>query len=456
MPVVTFEQNFFTDDLKERSTSLWQKAGASLQDLKDGNCLGADLAGWYDYPEKGGYQEAKDISDFVKNLEVDYDTVVVVGIGGSYLGTRAIADSLNHSYLGQVPAHLAGYKKQLIYAGHHLSEAQTLEILDLLGNRLPIINVISKSGGTTEPGVAFRVLRRYLEERFGTEGAKDRILVTTGQEKGALRQLAFENSYKTFDVPSEVGGRYSVLTPVGVLPLALAGFNVEKLMAGAGEVFRELKEPFDEENPHPALCYAAARLAAYHDGKKVELLAYSDPKLRFFVEWWKQLFGESEGKDGKGLFPSGVSYTTDLHSIGQMMQAGERILLETFLTFEENSSSQMTERRLKIPEAKENLDGLGYIENRFIADIDAAAIKATKLAHFDGGVPCLEVKVKEKNEAALGALMAFFEVACAVSGAMLGVNPFDQPGVENYKENLCALLGKPGYEQLNFELRKRF
>lgn len=459
MTFITLDQKFFTEPLLERAEAYQPRVCKALADLQQGDCLGHDFTGWYQYPQKAGFKEIGEISHYVKELDVDYDIVVVVGIGGSYLGTRAVADALSHSYTGMVQESLGGFRKPIVYAGHHLSESESLELLDLLDQKHPIVNVISKSGTTTEPGIAFRVLRDYMNRRFGASAARDRIVVTTDPEKGSLRKLAEETEYVTFAIPPEVGGRFSVLTPVGMVPLALAGFDVQSMMQGADRVFRELGEfQGDRAWQHPVLNYAKSRMAAYDAGKKVEVLAFSDPKLRSLVEWWKQLFGESEGKDGKGLFPSGLAYTTDLHSMGQFMQAGERILLETFLTFSEDtySSSKAGERRLKVPTAKDNFDGLGYLENRYIADVNAAAVKGTKLAHYDGGVPCLEVRVRRKTEESLGGLIGFFESACALSGAMLGVNPYDQPGVEDYKVNLFALLGKPGFEQLASDLRQRF
>lgn len=458
MTIVSLDQSFLTDELNQAACDLLPLARKSLEELKNGSCLGSDFTGWYDYPKQQGFKEVGDIKDFVQRLDVDYDTVLVIGIGGSYVGTRAVADSLNHTFQGQIDVSKAGYRKQIIYTGHHLSDSEVLEVLDLLGGRLPIVNVISKSGTTTEPGIAFRIVRKYLEERFGEKEACRRIIVTTDAEKGALRQLSSEKGYHSFVIPSSVGGRYSVLTPVGVLPLALSGFDVANLMDGADQVFSELENTEGGELNHPVLSYAAARIAAYRAGKKIELMAYSDPKLRNLVEWWKQLFGESEGKDGKGLFPSGLAYTTDLHSLGQMIQSGERTLIETFLTFKEEASvsTQSGERRLSIPSVGDNYDGLGYLESRAVSDVNHAAIRGTKVAHFDGGVPCLSLEVRRKDETGLGALMAFFEASCAVSSALLGVNPFDQPGVEDYKSNLFALLGKPGYEELGRTLRERF
>ena len=457
--MIRLDARFFPADLREAATSALSDAEAALAAVRQGECAGGEFTGWFDWPRRHGFALATEVKKYVQELGLFYDTVVVVGIGGSYLGCRAVAEALSHSY---APALSRGAKNPLrpliVYAGHNLSEAGLVELLDLLGERQPLINVISKSGTTTEPAVAFRVLREYMEQRFGKADASRRIVATTDGKKGALRQLSADAGYKTFAVPDDVGGRFSVLTAVGLVPLALGGFDVEAMMHGADEMFRS----FDGEHAssHPVLEYACLRKAAFDAGKRIDLLAYSEPRLASLVEWWKQLFGESEGKHGLGMFPAGLNYTTDLHSLGQYVQDGCRNLLQTFLTIGQVSAPAQqgptqVERRLRVPHAAVNDDDLGYLEGRFISEINQAAMLGTKVAHSDGGVPCLELQVRELNERTLGGLFAFFETACAVSALLLGVNPFDQPGVEAYKKNLFALLGKPGFEELGGALRRR-
>jgi glucose-6-phosphate isomerase len=456
--MIQLDSKFFPSDMQARAETLLPKAHKALLQLRDHSCLGGEFTGWFDWPRQRGQALWREVKEYIAKLDVYYDTVVVVGIGGSYLGTRAVADALGHEYgVAFAKSGKNARRPVVAYAGHHLSEAGLVELLDLLEERQPVINVISKSGTTTEPAVHFRVLRSYMEKRFGKTEAARRIIATTDAHKGALRKLADENGYRTFEVPDDVGGRYSVLTAVGLVPLALAGFDCERLLAGADSVFKELREGNAEG--HAVLRYAAYRNAAYEVGKKVELLSTGEPKLRNLIEWWKQLFGESEGKDGKGLFPAGLIYTTDLHSMGQYVQEGERDLLETFLLIEHPTATAgdgtNVERRIRIPHGGGDLDGLAYLEQRFVGEINAAALLGTKVAHADGGVPCLSVTIPRLDEHNLGALFAFFETACGVSGAVLGVNPYDQPGVEAYKKNLFGLLGKPGFEDLGAALRKR-
>lgn len=453
---VTCDARFFPAELKSAAEGLAKPAADALYAIRDGSCVGGEWTGWFDWPRKSGERLAAEIKDYIGKLDVYYDLVLVIGIGGSYLGTRAVSEALSHTYgiaLGKAGRHAR--RPAIVYAGHHLSEAGLVELLDLLEERQPIVNVISKSGTTTEPAVAFRVVRHYMEKRFGKTEASRRIIATTDKTKGALRRLADEAHYKTFDVPDDVGGRFSVLTAVGLVPLALATLDIERLVSGADEIFRALRE--GDPGDHPVLRYAALRTAAYRSGKKIELLATGEPRLQYLIEWWKQLFGESEGKDGKGLFTAGLSYTTDLHSLGQYVQDGERILLETFLEVEQpgGEGGAGVERRIRVPHLQGDADGLGYLEQRFLGEVNAAALLGTRLAHADGGVPCLQLGVPRLDERTIGQLLAFFETACGVSGALLGVNPYDQPGVEAYKKNLFGLLGKPGFEDLGATLRRR-
>jgi len=457
--MIRLDTRFFSPELKNSASEFHSEATAALAAVKRGDCAGGEFTGWYDWPRRHGFALAQEVKQHVAGIGRFYDTVVVIGIGGSYLGCRAVVDALTHSFhasLSRGPK--AGAKPQVVYAGHNLSEAGLIELLDFLADREPIVNVISKSGTTTEPAVAFRVIRDHMEQRYGKAEAAKRIIATTDGSKGALRRLAGDAGYKTFVVPDDVGGRFSVLTAVGLVPLALAGFDIDSLLTGADQLFRSL----DGEglSTHPVIEYATLRRAAFEAGKRVEILAYGEPRLATVVEWWKQLFGESEGKSGQGMFPAGLSYTTDLHSLGQYVQDGCRNLIQTFLNFSETlpaavRTDQKLERRLRVPHAAHNDDDLGYLEGRHISDINQAAMIGTKVAHSDGGVPSLELNLRELSESSLGELFAFFETACAVSALLLGVNPFDQPGVEAYKKNLFALLGKPGFEELGGELRRR-
>jgi len=458
-PAIRLDDRFFGDELASAAQKILPTAESALQDLIARRCKGAEWTGWFDFPQQRGPDLVRNVRKLQNDLEVHYDLVVVVGIGGSYLGTRAVSEALSHEYAALLPRLPGAKRTPIVYAGHHLAESGILELLDLLETRQPLINVISKTGTTTEPSVAFRVLRGYMERRFGKKEASRRIIATTDPAKGALRHLANESGYATFEVPADVGGRFSVLTAVGMVPLALAGLAIEDILDGADAVFKDLRATSTGGGAYgqEVTRYAACRMAAWNNGKVTEVLNYSDPKMRSFIEWWKQLYGESEGKEGKGLMPVGFASTTDLHSIGQYLQEGVRNLFETFLVFgrERSVDAFGAERRLRLPHTQNNADELGYLENRFIGDLNQAASQGTKIAHFEGGVPCLEMRVPTLDERHLGALIAFFETSCAVSGSMLGVNPFDQPGVEAYKKNLFGLLGKPGFEQLGADLRRR-
>ncbi len=445
----TLDGNFFGSDLQKAADGFLELAQEHLQSIQNKTCVDAGFTGWYDYPQNHGFRLVQEIQKTVEDLEVAYDLVLVIGIGGSYLGTRAVVHAVQHSFAGVLPSTLP----LITFLGHHLSPTAMIEVLELVADRLPVVNVISKSGTTTEPSVAFRIVKKYMENRFGRSEAAKRIIVTTDKENGALRQLAVDEGYQSFVVPDDIGGRYSVLSAVGLLPLALAKINIQSVLTGADRFFAELKRSPD----HAAMRYACMRHAAYRAGKKIEILSFGNPKLHFFVEWWKQLFGESEGKEGKGLFPTGLSYTSDLHSLGQYVQEGERIILETFLRFyEEPYVADGYEKQLRVPATGNDDDKIQYLEGINVADINKTAMEATKIAHFDGGVPCIEIFAPVLNEESVGYFFAFFETACAVSGLMLGINPFNQPGVEAYKKNLFALMGRPGYESLKKELQQRF
>jgi glucose-6-phosphate isomerase len=384
---------------------------------------GAEYTDWVTLPGDYCKDEYKRLLEAAERVRARNDVLVVIGIGGSYLGSRAVIDFLSPN-------------QNIVFAGCNLSGEALQRLTETIGERDFTINVISKSGGTTEPAVAFRYFRALCEKRYGKEGAKERIIATTDKSRGILKTLSNAEGYETFIIPDGVGGRFSVLTPVGLLPIAAAGTDTCALLEGARVMMESCASANGLDNP--ALAYAAARSALYQDGKKIEVLASFDPDFVYMGEWWKQLYGESEGKDGKGLFPAAVSYTADLHSMGQYLQDGERTLFETFIR------SDTPRDGIKVEPDPANTDGLNFLAGKTIDEINDAAYEGTKKAHTDGGVPCLTVKTGPKGAHALGQLIYFFEYACGVSGYMLGVNPFDQPGVEAYKRNMFELLGKPG------------
>ena len=404
---------------------------------------GNDFLGWVDLPDGMDESLVRKIENTAERLKQKSDVFVVIGIGGSYLGARAVIEALSHHF-----NHLKNDGPAILYAGQNISEDYMTDLLEILDSKDYSLTVISKSGTTTEPAVAFRILKNHLEEKYGIEEARQRIVAITDKEKGALKQLADEEGYETFVVPDDVGGRYSVLTPVGLLPIAVAGFDIRPLLAGA----RRMKDHISvsssiDENPVSA--YAAVRNALYNKGFQTEIMVNYEPRLFYITEWWKQLYGESEGKENKGIFPAGVGFTTDLHSMGQYIQEGLRNIFETVLSVEKPKNNYT------VPQDDKNLDGLNYIAGKPIHEVNHMAEIATTLAHIDGGVPNLQVSIPEINEDTLGELIFFYEMACAVSGYILGVNPFDQPGVEAYKKNMFALLGKPGFEKETEGIRKR-
>ncbi|MBQ6294093.1 MAG: glucose-6-phosphate isomerase [Lachnospiraceae bacterium] len=432
------------------SEAAWQQAAkdaeAAAKVLQGKQGAGNDFLGWVDLPEDYDKEEFARIKIAAAKIRKDSDVLVVVGIGGSYLGARAAVELLSHPFAGAVSAEKRG-GPQIVFAGNQLSSAYMNGLISLLEGKRFSINVISKSGTTTEPAVAFRVLKGLLEAQVGKEEAAKRIYATTDRARGALKTLADSEGYETFVVPDDVGGRYSVLTAVGLLPIAAAGIDIDALMAGAqAERKRVMSAPFEEND---ALRYAAIRNALYRDGKKVEILANYEPGLHYVSEWWKQLYGESEGKDGKGIFPAAVDLTTDLHSMGQYIQDGERILMETVIAVDDAGAPVLMTKE------ESDLDGLNYLAGRTLDFVNKSAMKGTMLAHTDGGVPVSMLHMDAINEKALGELFYFFEYACGISGYMLEVNPFNQPGVESYKKNMFALLGKPGYEERREELLKR-
>ncbi len=419
-----------------------QKALAAYDVLQSGSGAGNDFLGWKTLPIDTPESLIADCEAIREDWAIrEVDLIVVIGIGGSYLGARCAIEALSHSFLHQVGA------PQIVFAGNNLSEDYLAELMDLAQLHSTACVVISKSGTTTEPAVAFRVVKEYLEQAYGKSEAAARIVAITDAKKGALKTLAAQEGYKTFVVPDNVGGRYSVLTPVGILPIILAGFDMRAMLKGAADEREALQE---RSAANAAVQYAAMRNLLYREaGKKVEVLVTFHPKLQYLGEWWKQLFGESEGKEGVGIFPASVVCTTDLHSMGQFIQEGDRVLFETTVTVENAA------RKVVIGSDEQNLDQLNYLAGQRVEHCNKMAQLGTKLAHIDGGVPQLELSVEKLDEYNLGSLFYFFEFACGVSAYVLGINPFNQPGVEAYKKNMFALLRKPGYEARTEEILKR-
>lgn len=408
--------------------------------------VGSDFLGWIDLPFNYDKEEFARIQQAAKNIQANSEVLIVIGIGGSYLGARAAIEMLNHSFYNMLPKDKRK-TPEIYFAGNNISSTYVSHLLDLIEGKDFSVNVISKSGTTTEPAIAFRIFKEALEKKYGKEEAKTRIYATTDREKGALKKLATEEGYETFIIPDDVGGRYSVLTPVGLLPIAAAGINIEEMMQGAQEAAKEYSNPNVAENM--SYQYAAVRNALYRKGKAIEILVNYEPSLHYVSEWWKQLFGESEGKDFKGLYPASVDFSTDLHSMGQFVQEGARNLFETIIQVEQ------VENHITINEDAEDLDGLNFLAGKTMDFVNKKAFQGTMLAHTDGQVPNLIVTIPDMTPHSFGYLVTFFEKACGISGYLLGVNPFDQPGVEAYKKNMFALLGKPGFEAEKAELEAR-
>ena len=408
--------------------------------LRDKTGAGNDFLGWMDLPENYDKEEFARIKDAANRIQKDCDAFIVIGIGGSYLGAKAVIEFLS-------TASIKENAPEIYYAGCNISASYLNELLYVCEHKNVCINVISKSGTTTEPAVAFRILRAFLEKKYGVEEANRRIYVTTDKARGTLKSFATQQGYETFVIPDDVGGRFSVLTAVGLLPVAVAGIDIDALMEGANAARLDYSDA--DLNKNDAYKYAAMRNILYRKGKYLELLVGYEPFVGTLQEWWKQLYGESEGKDGKGIFPASVIFSTDLHSLGQYIQEGERMLFETVLSVADTKST------FAIPYDEANIDGLNFLAGRDINELKQTAMKATQLAHVDGNVPNIHIEIAERSAYSLGYLIYFFELACAMSGYLLGVNPFDQPGVEAYKKNMFALLGKPGYEELRKELEAR-
>ncbi len=410
---------------------------ASNKKLHNKSGKGSDFLGWLGLPSSISQKHLSDVKDTANKIRSLADYVVVIGIGGSYLGAKAVIDSLSGSF-----DHLHANRRNpvVLYAGNNIGEDYSYELLELLKDKSFALVIISKSGTTTEPAIAFRLLKQLMEEKYSAEEIKERIVAITDKKRGVLRTLANQEGYKTFVIADDVGGRYSVLTPVGLLPVAIAGFDIQKLVEGA--LFMEGQtKPGVSFDDNPAAVYAATRNALYNNGKAIEILVNYQPKLHYMSEWWKQLYGESEGKDNRGIFPASVDFTTDLHSMGQWIQDGVRNIFETVVAITRPNHN------VEVPEDAENLDSLNYIAGKRIDEVNKMAALGTLIAHVDGGVPNIKLEIPKLDEYYIGELLYFFEKACGISGYTLGINPFDQPGVEAYKKNMFALLGKPGFEK---------
>ena len=421
-----------------------EKVSESINTLFTKTGPGNDFLGWVDLPVSYDRNSLDEILELSKKFREKIDLLVVIGIGGSYLGTRAVSDALtgNFSYLAKNDKF-----PQILYAGQNIGEDYLHDLLETLENKSYGIVVVSKSGTTTEPALAFRLLKEHLIKSVGIDKARKRIIAITDSNKGALRKMAEQEGYQAFDIPDDVGGRFSVLTPVGLIPLAISGIDIGILIEGAKDMMKRTTKEVDFEQ-NPAAMYAAARNALYKKGKFIEILVNYNPKLHYFSEWWKQLFGESEGKENKGIYPAGVDFTTDLHSMGQYIQEGRRDLFETVI------SIKHSRHNLLVPGDKNNLDKLNYLTGKRIDEVNKMAELGTLMAHIDGGVPNMKIEIESLDEYYMGQLIYFFEMSCAISGYTLGVNPFNQPGVEAYKKNMFALLGKPGFEAETERIRK--
>ena len=444
---VTFDYSKAACFISEAEVASMKKIVASAkEELVSRTGAGNDFLGWIDLPVNYDKEEFARIKKAAEKIQGDSEVLLVIGIGGSYLGARAAIEFLRHNFYNMVSKEVRK-TPEIYFVGNNISSTYVKHLMDVIGERDFSVNIISKSGTTTEPAIAFRIFKEMLEKKYGKEEAAKRIYATTDKARGALKNLATEEGYETFVVPDDVGGRFSVLTAVGLLPIAVSGADIDKLMEGAASGRKRALEADFEEND--ALRYAAVRNILLRKGKTIEVLANYEPSLHYVSEWWKQLYGESEGKDQKGIFPASVDLTADLHSMGQFIQDGNRILFETVLNVEE------PECEITINEEPVDLDGLNYLAGRTMDFVNKNAMNGTILAHTDGSVPNFVVNIPRQDEFSLGELFYFFEFACGVSGYVLGVNPFNQPGVESYKKNMFALLGKPGYEAEREALLKR-
>ena len=447
MSKVTFDYSKAAQFISDHEVAYMKKLTLDAKEvLVSKTGAGNDFLGWVDLPVDYDKEEFGRIKEAAKKIQSDSEVLLVIGIGGSYLGARAAIEFLRHSFYNMVDKSIRK-TPEIYFVGNSISSTYIKHLIDVIGDRDFSINMISKSGTTTEPAIAFRVFKEMMEKKYGKEGAAKRIYATTDKAKGSLKNLATEEGYETFVVPDDVGGRFSVLTAVGLLPIAVSGADIDKLMEGAASGRkRALELPYEEND---AMKYAAVRNILLRKGKAIEILCNYEPSAHYVSEWWKQLFGESEGKDQKGLYPSSVDFTTDLHSMGQFIQDGSRVMFETVLNIEK------AREEITIGTEPVDLDGLNYLAGKTVDFVNKSAMNGTILAHTDGQVPNLMVNMPEVSEFYLGELFYFFEFACGLSGYLLGVNPFNQPGVESYKKNMFALLGKPGYEAAREELLKR-
>lgn len=447
MKKISFDYAKALDFMSQEEVDNLKNAVKTAHDmLHEKTGAGSDFLGWVDLPnnyDKNEFNRIKAAADKIKN---DSDVLLVIGIGGSYLGARAALEMLSHSFYNMQTKEQRK-TPEIYFVGNNISSTYIQDLLTQIEGKDVSVNIISKSGTTTEPALAFRIFKEYMENKYGKQEAAKRIYATTDKQKGALKGLAAAEGYETFVIPDDVGGRFSVLTAVGLLPIAVSGADIEKIMEGAAAACKELANPSLEEND--CYQYAAVRNALYAKGKTIEIMVNYEPALHFFTEWWKQLFGESEGKDQKGIFPAGVDNSADLHSMGQYIQDGLRNLFETVIHVETSKKTMVVESD------KENMDGLNFLSGKTIDEINKCAMKGTILAHNDGGVPNLIINIPALDSYWFGYAVYFFEKACGISGYLLGVNPFNQPGVEGYKRNMFALLGKPGYESEKSELEKR-
>lgn len=447
MSRVTFDYSRAKTFISEHEIESMKKIAENAKaELLGREGAGNDFLGWIDLPVDYDKEEFARIKEAAERIKGDSEVLLVIGIGGSYLGARAAIEFLRHNFYNMVSKEIRK-TPEIYFVGNSISSTYLKHLVDVIGERDFSVNIISKSGTTTEPAIAFRIFKGMLEKKYGKDGAAKRIYATTDKARGALKNLATEEGYETFVVPDDVGGRFSVLTAVGLLPIAVSGADIDKLMEGAADAREHALNDSYEEND--AVTYAAIRNILLRKGKAVEILANYEPSLHYVSEWWKQLYGESEGKDQKGIYPASVDLTTDLHSMGQFIQDGNRIMFETVLNVEESTEE------IIIEEEPVDLDGLNYLTGKTVDFVNKSAMNGTMLAHTDGNVPNLVVKIPKQDEFSLGQLFYFFEFACGVSGYILGVNPFNQPGVESYKKNMFALLGKPGFEKEREELLKR-
>ncbi len=433
---------FVTDEEILNMKTTIENAAKTLEE-KTG--AGNDFLGWLDLPVAYDKEEFARIKKCADKIRSDSDVLVVIGIGGSYLGAKAALDMLTSTFYN-LQSKEDRKNPQILFCGNSISSTYLADLIEFVKDKEISVNVISKSGTTTEPALAFRIFKELLEEKYGKEGAKGRIYATTDKARGTLKGLSDEEGYETFVIPDDVGGRFSVLTPVGLLPIAVAGIDIDEMMKGAQDAREEFKKPYEENDCYK---YAAIRNILLRKGKQIEIMVNYEPRLLYFSEWWKQLYGESEGKDQRGIFPASVGFSTDLHSMGQYIQDGARIIFETVLNVEK------PEKDVVIKEAEGNIDGLNFLAGKTVDFVNEKAFEGTLLAHTDGGVPNMVLNIPEITPYAFGNLVYFFEKACGVSGYTLAVNPFNQPGVEAYKKNMFALLGKPGYEDMKAELEAR-